>query len=405
MISFPPPSQCPNCGKTKIYKHQAYTKTVLDLKYNSSGIKRWVIKYLYCRYRCPACNTVFLASERPWNRGEKFGENLLAMAIYLNIALRVPQQRVATFFNEILGLSFSRAVPNRFKSIVALYYKPVTEKLMEKIISGGLIHADETKVNLKGQLGYVWAFSNLNEVVHLYTPTREGSWVLELLKEFKGVLVSDFYSVYDSLNCPQQKCLIHLIHDMNDDLLKEPFNNEMKSLVADFAGLVKPIIETVDRFGLKARFLRKHKKDVNRFFKSLSQQDFHSDVPAKCKVRLLKNRNQLFTFLDYDNIPWNNNNAEHAVKAFVYLRRDIRGTSTESGIRDYLILLSLCETCRIKGLSFLEFLRSGERDIDAFTKNWLGKSLPKSYRARGTPLHVGSFFSDWGGAEGHSCPS
>jgi hypothetical protein len=117
-----------------------------------------------------------------------------------------------------------------------------------------------------------------------------------------------------------------------------------------------------------------NKKDVNRFFKSLSQQDFRTDTAAKCKLRLLKNRKQLFTFLDYDNIPWNNNNAEHAVKAFVYLRRDIRGNSTESGIRDYLILLSLCETCRIKGLSFLEFLRSQETDIDAFAQKRIRNS-------------------------------
>ena len=44
VISFPAPSLCPTCGKTKIYKHQAYTKKTLDLKYNNSGIKRWIIK-------------------------------------------------------------------------------------------------------------------------------------------------------------------------------------------------------------------------------------------------------------------------------------------------------------------------------------------------------------------------
>jgi hypothetical protein len=96
-----------------------------------------------------------------------------------------------------------------------------------------------------------------------------------------------------------------------------------------------------------------------------------TETAEKCKTRLLKNRMQLFTFLDYDGIPWNNNNAEHAVKAFVRLRRDFAGISTEKGIRDYLILLSVCETCRIRGLGFLEFLRSGERDIDAFAKNRL----------------------------------
>jgi predicted RecB family nuclease len=369
VVSFPAPLQCPTCGKTKIYKHQAYTKTFLDLKCNSSGVKRWITKYLYCRFRCAACKTVFWGSVLPWQRSEKFGINLKAMSIYLNIGLRIPQQRVAVFFNEILGFNISRAVPNRIKHLAATYYNPTVEKLMKKIIRGNLIHADETKVHLKGKTGYVWAFSNMGEVVYLYAPNREGNWVLELLKEFKGVLVSDFYAVYDSIGCPQQKCLIHLIRDMNEDLLKEPFNDEMKSLVADFALLVMPIIETVDRFGLKARFFRKHKKHVTRFFKKLLRQDFRSDPAIKCKVRLLKNQGQLFTFLDYDNVPWNNNNAEHAVKAFVYVRRDLSGISTENGIRDYLNLLSLCETCRIRGLSFLDFLRSGEIDIDVFAQN------------------------------------
>jgi hypothetical protein len=65
-------------------------------------------------------------------------------------------------------------------------------------------------------------------------------------------------------------------------------------------------------------------------------------------------------------VPWNNNNAEHAVKAFVRLRNVIGGGSTPKGIRDYLVLLSISETCKYKGLRFLDFLRSGETDIDAF---------------------------------------
>jgi hypothetical protein len=37
------------------------------------------------------------------------------------------------------------------------------------------------------------------------------------------------------------------------------------------------------------------------------------------------------------------------------------------GIEEYLILLTICETCEYQGLSFLDFLRSGEQDIEAFT--------------------------------------
>lgn len=36
------------------------------------------------------------------------------------------------------------------------------------------------------------------------------------------------------------------------------------------------------------------------------------------------------------------------------------------GMRDYFVLLSICETCKYKGVSFLEFLRSGETDFEKF---------------------------------------
>jgi hypothetical protein len=74
----------------------------------------------------------------------------------------------------------------------------------------------------------------------------------------------------------------------------------------------------------------------------------------------------MFTFLEFDNVPWNNNNAEHAVKAFVLLRRVIDGLTTEKSLRDTLVLLSVCETCKCKNVNFLDFMRSGSKDIDEF---------------------------------------
>ena len=58
--------------------------------------------------------------------------------------------------------------------------------------------------------------------------------------------------------------------------------------------------------------------------------------------------------------------AEHAVKAFALLRRVIDGLPTEKSLRDTLILLSVCETCKCKSVDFLDFLRSGSKDIDDF---------------------------------------
>lgn len=121
-----------------------------------------------------------------------------------------------------------------------------------------------------------------------------------------------------------------------------------------------------DDLSLLSGMTEKERKRLNSKGRRLAEQEYRTDIALKCKARLEKNRDGLFTFLDFDGVPWNNNNAEHAIKAFALLRRDFSGVATEKGIRDYLILLSICETCKCKGVSFLDFLLSGEKDIDAF---------------------------------------
>ena len=209
-------------------------------------------------------------------------------------------------------------------------------------------------------------FTNLEEVAFVYSETREASIAQHVLRNFRGVLVSDFYAGYDSIDCAQQKCLIHLMRDVNDDLCKQPFNEEMKEVAQKFATLVKLMIESVDRFGLKAYHLRKHKSSVDRFYEELSKRDYQTEVAAGYRKRFEKNKDKLFKFLDHDGVPWNNNNAEHAIKGLVILLKTIGGKSSTKGMRDYLVLLSICETCKCKGASFLDFLRSGQMDVNAF---------------------------------------
>ena len=47
--------------------------------------------------------------------------------------------------------------------------------------------------------------------------------------------------------------------------------------------------------------------------------------------------------------------------------------STPKGIEEYLILLSVCQTCKYMGVDFLDFLRSGEKDIHAFAESRRGR--------------------------------
>ena len=128
----------------------------------------------------------------------------------------------------------------------------------------------------------------------------------------------------------------------------------------------RPIIATIDENGLKRRILRKHKESVERFLDDVAAREYRSEVAEKCRTRIAKCRSKLFTFLDHDGVPWNNNGAENAIKDFAMLRRSIGGASTESGMCDYLLLLSIRQTLKRRGFGFLEFLLSGKKDLDRF---------------------------------------
>ncbi len=367
-IECPRPSSCSKCKSTKFYSQGEASKIVFDLKFMKHGIKRWIICYRFRRYKCQICGVNFSPQLMRWAHS-MFGSGVAIYSLYQNIELRLPLRNVANSMNKLFGFNLSDRTTGRFKEEAAKLYRETYVALVKRLCSGQLIHADETKISVRGRDGYVWVLASIEEVAYVYSETRQGDTLQGLLKDFTGVLVSDFYAAYDAIQCPQQKCLIHLIRDLNDAVLKHPYDEELKRLVKSFADLVKLMVETIDRYGLKSRFLRKHLISVDRFYRRLSRTDFQSEQAGAFKDRFEKNRDKLFTFLGYDGVPWNNNNAEHAVKAFATLRRVIDGLTSEKGIWEYLVLLSISETCKYKGVDFLDFLRSGEKDIHAFAES------------------------------------
>jgi hypothetical protein len=145
--------------------------------------------------------------------------------MYENIRLRFPQSRIALGIKKLFGLDISRSTINRFKGVAAQTYKSTYSNLLKRLCNGRLLHVDETSAGVMGKEGYVWVLTSLEEAAYFHTPTRAGDTIQAMLKEFSGVLVSDFYAAYDSIQCSQQKCLIHFIRDLNDALLKHPYDD------------------------------------------------------------------------------------------------------------------------------------------------------------------------------------
>jgi len=280
--------------------------------------------------------------------------------MYHHIAHRISLVNLESIFEECFGLRVNYQELHMIKSLMGKRYRVTWKQILKRIVSGNLVHIDETSIRLSKGKGYVWVLTNMEEVVYLYRPSREGDFLKEMLEGFTGVLVSDFYSAYDSLPCKQQKCLVHLLRDFNSDLQGNPYDDEFKSLAAEFGQLLRPIIATIDQYGLKQTHLHKHRSDVARYYRALASRQYRSELGESYQKRLIKTEGKLFTFLDYDGVPWNNNNAEHAIKHFAYYRRVAEGMVNEKCLSDYLVLLSIYMTCKFKGISFLRFLLSQE---------------------------------------------
>jgi predicted RecB family nuclease len=358
------PCECPTCNSKRISMNGRHHRLLFDIRFSEGGLRRWITKYIVDHYKCLGCGVSFSSDALPVKR-HRYGDNVLAYVVYNIIELTISQYKLAKVMRQLFGYSLLQQEISRMMRRAVETYLDAYEEINQKILKGKLIHADETHVSVRGKDSYVWVFASMEEVIYIWSETREGQVATKFLETFKGVLVSDFYSVYDSLNCPQQKCLIHLMRDLNDDIHREPFNVEIKEIVREFGEILERIIDTIDRFGLKTHFLRKHKIAVTRFYDALLLRKYDTELAQKVQRRFIKNQDKLFTFLDYDNVPWNNNNAEHAVKSFADLRDVIGGRTTQSGIQYYLILLSIYQTCAYREIDFLGFLR-GEKKIDGY---------------------------------------
>jgi predicted RecB family nuclease len=283
LVALDAPRACPKCRKKWRKKRRLQSRTVQDLVFGKDSIKRRIIQYVAQTYCCRSCGYEYGPTDLRLH-GRNWGWNIIAYFVYHIVGLRIPQLTVQQSMNRLFGCHLVRSSLNEFKIKASKIYLDTKAKILDRIIKGNIIHADETRANIRGHSAYVWVLTSLTEVVYILTESREGEIVQQLLKGFKGVLVSDFYAAYDSIECPQQKCLIHLMRDLNDEILNNPFDQEAKLIAVRFEALLKPIVETIDRRGLKTHFLRKHLREVERFYEILEISDFNSDVAFQTAV-------------------------------------------------------------------------------------------------------------------------
>ena len=88
------------------------------------------------------------------------------------------------------------------------------------------------------------------------------------------------------------------------------------------------------------------------------------------------------TFVEHPGVPFHNNYAEYLIRIGVLKRKISGGSVSAEGAQAYAILLSIYTTCKLRGISFPQFLK---QSLKHYIKTGKPQSL-KSYQD--TPVVV-----------------
>lgn len=359
---------CPNHpGRALKPRETEVARIIIDLVFTDRGVKKVVTQYIGKVGYCTACSTQYNPPGiRRLGHGEKYGRRLKAWIVYQRMALQLPFTKITHLIEDLFSEKIASTQVHCLFEQLSREYKSTEALLLKKILAGPVVHIDETSINILGSSQYVWVITDGTHVVFRHTEGREATIIHDLFDGYAGVLCSDFYTGYDSVDCAQQKCWAHLIRDLNDDLRKSPFDAELETFVASARDLIVPILEAAEKYGLKTRNLRKFQKSVKKFYdQKIDGKIYYSDLMNTYQKRFTKYRDKLFVFLDRDGVPWNNNMAERALR-HIAIQRKISGSFGKNGILQYLVLLGITQSCRFQNKSLLQFLLSGETDVDKF---------------------------------------
>ncbi len=166
---------------------------------------------------CPHCHEK-VGAEFPHgvNAPAQYGPRICAFVTYLNIRHVIPVERIAELIDDLVNQRLSGgSVHNMITRCAELLEAPV-EEIREALRQAGVLHADETGIRCDGKTQWLHVASNSEATAYHLGPKRgmEGIEAGEILTDFFGVLVHDFWGSYDQLDCKHARCNVHLDREL-----------------------------------------------------------------------------------------------------------------------------------------------------------------------------------------------
>lgn len=333
------------------------------------------------------------------------GPSLLALIATNRFSDHSPYYRDEDILSR-LGYRIHRSTQCRWMQGVAAAVMPLVELMRQRVIQSHVLQMDETVIPLvdsiiqKTRSSYLWlARGDLAHPYHCFwfTPTRKRAGPAEILADFRGVLLSDAYSAYESIAkemCEQMlwaSCSAHARRKFDEvehvgPNAKAKYALEVFRKLYDIEDRAKDFNDT-DRQALRDREAR----PIWESFHPWMQQEYLEELP-KSRVRsamfYMLDRWETFTrYLDDGAIPIDNNRSEAALKDPIIGRKNWLFFQTETGGQTAATLYTLTSTCKRLCIDVYAYLNDLFHRLPSARPQELEQLLPDTWLAA-HPQHL-----------------
>ena len=329
------------CAETRI----RYTE---DIPY----IRPEVTEHTIHRDWCPQCRKGVEPTVPDALPGSTLGNHVLVLSAWLHYGLGNTLSQIVEVFNFHLQMKITPGglvqMWYRLQAILYAWY----EQIQQEALHSAVLHADESGWRVDGKTHWLWCFTTRNLTYYMINRSRGSPALMKFfIEEFAGTLVTDFWGAYNAVVCAlRQTCLVHLLRELDHtEQYKSPgkhwpeFAKKLRRLVGDAIRLWRGRAE----FSEETYALRRDR--ITTRLTELLDTPWKDRHAKRLIKRLRRHQNDLFTFLDQPDVPFDNNAAERAVRPAVIIRKNSYGNRSDRGADCQSVLMSIFRTLKQRG--------------------------------------------------------
>ena len=316
-----------------------------------------VTEHRLYRGRCLHCGSTSPA-ERPAQVPDgQMGPRLLAWIGVLAGRYHLSIRQLQALLVESHGVQFSIGALSQAQGRVSTLLTRTHQALAAAVQGSARVHVDETSHQRAGEARWTWVAVGGDAACFRFLPSRARYCAQHLLGEQPpGVVISDGYGVYRWLPAEQhQLCWAHVVRLLREIAERPGDAGRLGRRLLRLAQTVFRVRHRFERTELpEPRYLRRMQQLRRRLHAALSigAQLPRSRYAGRCQ-HLLAHEARLWTFLRAPDIALTNNAAERALRGAVLWRKGSFGVWSHRGEQFRSRILSVVETCRMRGLSAL----------------------------------------------------